>query len=132
MSHSPQNVRGQVRNLYPRQNQKPCVVCDEADVAPPRFRTPTDVAVAAAEMCIASGLGMSLQQPGWGWFEEKTGTYLLEVLPDQVDAVAALARQQGCGFIRCGQVSDKPVLELAGQTVQVEEMTQAWRGTLDW
>ena len=90
------------------------------------------LAVAAAEMCIASGLGMSLQQPGWGWFEEKTGTYLLEVLPDQVDAVAALARQQGCGFIRCGQVSDKPVLELAGQTVQVEEMTQAWRGTLDW
>src|SRR5436305_14731981 len=43
-------MRGQVRDLHPRQYQKPCVVCDKPNVAPPRFRTPTDVAVAAAEM----------------------------------------------------------------------------------
>ena len=39
-----------MRDLNPRQNQKPCVVCDEANVAPPRFRTPADIAIAAAEM----------------------------------------------------------------------------------
>src|SRR3954466_569533 len=50
MRHSSQNVRGQVRNLHPRQNQKTRVVCDTPNVAPPRSRTPTDVAVAAAEM----------------------------------------------------------------------------------
>src|SRR5438874_3967501 len=50
MHRSSQNVRGQVRDLHPRQNQKPRVVCDEANVAPPSFRTPADVAVAAAEM----------------------------------------------------------------------------------
>src|SRR3954452_25606451 len=50
MRHSSQNVRGQVRNLHPRQNQKTRIVCDTANVSPPRFRTPTDVAVAAAEM----------------------------------------------------------------------------------
>src|SRR5256885_12858892 len=50
MRRSSQNVRGQMRNLHPRQNQKTRVVCDTANVAPPRFRIPTDVAVAAAEM----------------------------------------------------------------------------------
>ena len=90
------------------------------------------IAIAAAEMCIASGLGMTLEKPGWGWFAETTGTYLLEVAADQIDAVAALARQQGCGFVRCGQVIDKPHLELAGQTISVQDMTRAWRGTLDW
>jgi phosphoribosylformylglycinamidine synthase len=89
-------------------------------------------AVAAAEMCIACGLGISLQEPTWGWFEENTGTYLLEVPPDQVDEIAVLARQHGCGFARCGQVIDKPNLELGGQTLSVQEMTRAWRGTLDW
>ena len=34
----------------PGQNQKARVVGDEADVAPPRFRAPADVAVAAAQM----------------------------------------------------------------------------------
>src|SRR5450755_1596045 len=34
----------------PRQNQKPRVIGDEADVALPRFRTPADVAVPAAQM----------------------------------------------------------------------------------
>ena len=34
----------------PRQNQKPRVIGDEADVAPPRFRAPADEAVAAGQV----------------------------------------------------------------------------------
>ena len=48
--HLPQNVRRQMRNLDPGQDQKARVIGDEADVAPPRFRAPADVAVAAAQM----------------------------------------------------------------------------------
>src|ERR1700692_1026699 len=39
-----------MRHLNPGQNQKPRVVSNEADVAPPRFRRPAYVAVAAAQM----------------------------------------------------------------------------------
>ena len=39
-----------MRNADPGQNQKARVVGDEADVAPPRFRAPADIAVAAAQM----------------------------------------------------------------------------------
>ena len=35
--HAAENVRRQMRHFDPRQNQKACVVSDEADVAPPRF-----------------------------------------------------------------------------------------------
>src|ERR1051326_2949575 len=34
----------------PGQNQKTCVVCDKADVPPPCFRAPADIAVTTAQM----------------------------------------------------------------------------------
>src|SRR5258707_11391315 len=45
-----ENVRRQMRHGNPRQNQKASVIGDEADVAPPCFRTPADIAVPAAQM----------------------------------------------------------------------------------
>ena len=39
-----------MRDLHPRQNQNTRVVCDTANVVPPGFRTPADVAVAAADV----------------------------------------------------------------------------------
>jgi|HubBroStandDraft_1064217.scaffolds.fasta_scaffold91430_3 hypothetical protein len=48
--HLSQNVRRQMRHAHPRQNQEARVIGDETDVAPPRFRVPADVAVAAAQM----------------------------------------------------------------------------------
>src|ERR1700730_7217253 len=50
LRHATEKVRGQVRYLDPRQNQKACVVGQEADVPPPRFRAPTKEAVAAAQV----------------------------------------------------------------------------------
>jgi len=37
-------------NSHPGQNQKPRVIGDEADIAPPRFRIPPDIAIPAAQM----------------------------------------------------------------------------------
>src|ERR1700689_4736327 len=39
-----------MRHPHPGQNQEPCVVSHEADVAPPRFGRPAYVAIAAAQM----------------------------------------------------------------------------------
>src|SRR5580658_8816772 len=39
-----------MRHPHPGQNQEPCVVSHEADVAPPRFGGPAYVAIAAAQM----------------------------------------------------------------------------------
>jgi hypothetical protein len=48
--HTTGDVRRQMRDAHPGQNQKPRVRGDEADVAPPRFRVPAAIAVSAAEM----------------------------------------------------------------------------------
>jgi hypothetical protein len=48
--HAAENVRGQIGTADPGQNQKTSIVGDEANVVPPRFRTPADVAIPAAEV----------------------------------------------------------------------------------
>ena len=48
--HTSQNVRRQMENPDPGQNQKARIVGNEADIAPPRFRTPADVAIPAAQV----------------------------------------------------------------------------------
>jgi hypothetical protein len=45
--HAAEDVRRHVWDSDPRQNQKACVVGEEADVAPPCFAAPTDEVVAA-------------------------------------------------------------------------------------
>jgi phosphoribosylformylglycinamidine synthase II len=80
------------------------------------------VAVAAAEMCIASGLGLSVE--GDLGFEERPGQYLVEVR----DAKAFEAFSDA----RIGTVQKSPVLKKSGAEISVVEMTAAWRGTLDW
>ena len=44
--HAAQNVRGQVRDFHPRQNQKARVVCQQVHVALARFVAPCKVPVA--------------------------------------------------------------------------------------
>src|ERR1700690_749471 len=43
-------MRSQVRNRYPGQDQKTRIVSNEADVPPPRFRTPSYISVPAAQV----------------------------------------------------------------------------------
>jgi hypothetical protein len=53
--HAPQDMRRQVLDLYPGQDQESRVVSDEAEVATACFGVPTDVAVATAQMTYGRG-----------------------------------------------------------------------------
>jgi phosphoribosylformylglycinamidine synthase len=98
------------------------------------------IAVAAAEMCIASGLGLIV---GAGIFdttsafEERPGRYLLELTePTCVDEL----RQTGRNIVDItdiGLVQHLQKLTLTTEKERIlelslDEMTAAWRGTLDW
>src|ERR1700733_8719062 len=48
--HAPQNVRCQMRNCHPRQNQKTAIVGQQMNIAPPCFHSPADEPVAASQM----------------------------------------------------------------------------------
>jgi phosphoribosylformylglycinamidine synthase II len=100
------------------------------------------LAVAAAEMCIASGLGLTIDahhlmttDP----FAETSGCYVIELaeidfagrLASHFDGLAAVTR---LGFVQStprllieSKSSDSMRTELA-----VADLTAAWRGTLDW
>ena len=92
--------------------------------------------VAAAEMCIASGLGLLLEPDDRTFFDEPRGQYLIEFEGGE-QALAALAeRESALKFHRLGPVTHSPelVLHLDEEGVQmpVESLTRAWRGTIDW
>jgi phosphoribosylformylglycinamidine (FGAM) synthase-like enzyme len=83
------------------------------------------IAVAAAEMCIASGLGMMVQSDDLG-FEERSGQYLVE-LRGSVDRL----REKFAGVaevIEFGRVEKSAIFK----GIPVQELTAVWRGTLDW
>jgi phosphoribosylformylglycinamidine synthase II len=88
--------------------------------------------VAAAEMCIASGLGLILDNAQVEWFAESNGRYLVEV--DSQHLVAQLqqliSHHATVTFI--GRVTPDAKLQVGGETLEISELTQAWRGTLDW
>jgi phosphoribosylformylglycinamidine synthase len=84
------------------------------------------IAVAAAEMCIASGLGLNIRQGMLEEsFEEVAGRYLVEVagVEDLRKIVGEVAEVTELGVVQ-------EIKQMAG--VNIEEMTKAWRGTLDW
>ena len=93
--------------------------------------------VAAAEMCIGSGLGLLLEPEDRGFTDEPRGQYLVEFEGDEQDVEAA-GRAAGGAFTfhRLGPVTQSPELVLhlddGAEQVSVDELTRAWRGTLDW
>jgi phosphoribosylformylglycinamidine synthase len=84
------------------------------------------VAVAAAEMCIASGLGLKLETDAG--FEEAPGRYLVEAVNRQ--AIESLG--EAIDLIPFGTVQEEPVFQKGDTEIAVAELTSAWRGTLDW
>ncbi|WP_428939046.1 phosphoribosylformylglycinamidine synthase subunit PurS [Fontivita pretiosa] len=99
--------------------------------------------VAAAEMCIASGLGLRLNSaPADELFAEGNGRYLVEVNPTGIQALRELAAAHGAALVELGSVREQPVLEMSPSApdrpsqvdlhVSVDELSKAWRGTLDW
>jgi phosphoribosylformylglycinamidine synthase II len=92
---------------------------------------------AMAEMCIASGLGVkadmagALQEP----FAELMAAYVVEIAPG--DLAGARELLSAGSLIPLGEVSDSGTLCLHGKgnadvELSIEDMTRAWRWTLDW
>jgi phosphoribosylformylglycinamidine synthase len=95
--------------------------------------------VAAAEMCIASGLGMSVAAAATTGeeFDESPGRYLLEIAPENLAEARALFDSCDVPLAPFGQVLPDPVLEIFPPNkpplqLAVKELAGAWRGTLDW
>ncbi|MBG80909.1 MAG: phosphoribosylformylglycinamidine synthase subunit PurL [Phycisphaerae bacterium] len=92
--------------------------------------------VAAAEMGMAGGLGLSLESdllehaagPYVTLFAETPSRYLLEVKPDDVAAVeSALADHQ---VMRIGTFTDGDTLELGALNLSITELKSVWQGGL--
>jgi phosphoribosylformylglycinamidine synthase len=95
--------------------------------------------VAAAEMCIASGLGLrsKVSQRQDAWFLETAGRYLLEVADAEFFTDLGVARDSPADFVHLAEVTDDGRFEIKVEdemntSATVAEMTRAWRGTLDW
>jgi len=97
--------------------------------------------VAAAEMCIGSGLGLAVpvvsEPDALDLFRERPGHYLVEVAGGQFAAALSFFESQPVSFRPYGRVLAEPHLVISGANriahdIPVEELTRAWRGTLDW
>jgi len=93
------------------------------------------IAVAAAEMCIASGLGLVVSEPLLGTdaaFAESNGRFLVE-LPRGINGEAIERELDGtAGVSVFGIVQTTKAVKIAGREIGLDELTAAWRGTLDW
>lgn len=99
--------------------------------------------VAAAEMCIASGLGLKLESmSAEELFAEGNARYLVEVHAQGLDALEAMLKRANVGLTKLGRVTPDATLEVSSLAenrsekidcrVEIDELTRAWRGTLDW
>ncbi|HLL88923.1 MAG TPA: phosphoribosylformylglycinamidine synthase subunit PurS, partial [Tepidisphaeraceae bacterium] len=86
------------------------------------------VAVALAEMAIASGLGLDVNAGDVELFDETPARYMLEISSGDEAGAKRL-------FERAG-VSLRPVAKVTTDAkafgINVTELTKTWRGTLDW
>ncbi|MBV8781349.1 MAG: phosphoribosylformylglycinamidine synthase, partial [Phycisphaerae bacterium] len=85
---------------------------------------------AIAEMCIASGLGATITASTVAHdFEERPGQYIVELRP-----VPEIRRPDEplVGVTALGHVHSKPQLTIGDANWSLDELTAAWRGTLDW
>jgi phosphoribosylformylglycinamidine synthase len=97
------------------------------------------IAIAAAEMCIASGLGLITgpELLSASAFIERPGRYLIELAQNiQPDAIRSqLAASAVVSDIGVVQQSKKFSVASAKERIgeiPLDELTTAWRGTLDW
>ena len=104
--------------------------------------------VAAAEMAFAGRIGLDLDLTGLpadrqldpitACFAETPGRYLLEVAPDQFDAVARALQEANVPFGQVGAFADHDHLTVRtadeGQLLDkpLDELRETWRKPLDW
>jgi phosphoribosylformylglycinamidine (FGAM) synthase-like enzyme len=92
--------------------------------------------VAAAEMALAGGLGLSLdlnripvavevEHPAVMLFSESNGRWLVEVAPEAASVFEET--MDGCPVARCGQVLAAPLLRLGPIEIAVRDLEAAWQ-----
>ncbi len=103
------------------------------------------LAVGAAEMAFAGGLGLELDLAGvptsqvvdepTKLFAESAGRFLVEVTPDNYDSFLRIVRDSPVGEV--GRVTDtsRIVIKSEGKDLidlPIDEAKKAWQGTFDW
>ncbi|MCD6377724.1 MAG: phosphoribosylformylglycinamidine synthase, partial [Planctomycetes bacterium] len=103
------------------------------------------LAISAAEMAFAGGLGVEIDiagmlnnsdlQPVHALFAEDAGRFLVEVHPENCDAFEQIVRD--VPHTRLGEITeDKKIIIKNGSNVIIDVSTdqakQAWKGTFDW
>jgi phosphoribosylformylglycinamidine synthase subunit PurSL len=87
---------------------------------------------AAAEMCIASGLGLDCTGDMLDE-RERIGAYLVEIQDESAAEAQIGKRSDILRATKCGRVTTHPRLRFDAQTsFPVEDLARAWRGSLDW
>ncbi|MDM8519874.1 phosphoribosylformylglycinamidine synthase subunit PurL, partial [Anaerolineales bacterium HSG6] len=93
------------------------------------------LAVAAAEMALAGGLGVCVDlhriqtiagSKIFSMFSESNGRWLVEVSPD--NAIKFEQAMNGAIVAQCGEVTAKPVLKIESINLSIAELNRAWRG----
>jgi phosphoribosylformylglycinamidine synthase len=99
---------------------------------------------AVAEMCIASGIGARLkaEDDADAYFAESNGGYVVETHAMGVERLRASLKRAGALVRELGRTSPDAILQISritpgrSETFEchafVEDLTKAWRGTLDW
>jgi phosphoribosylformylglycinamidine synthase subunit PurL len=92
------------------------------------------LAVALAEMVLASGIGADLEvppdsDPGW-LFGEDQGRYLLAARPERLEALLAAAGRQGVLARRVGTTGGGALTLAAGDAICLHELARAHEGWL--
>ncbi len=86
---------------------------------------------AAAEMSLASGIGVDIHPGVPGPFDEQNGAYLIEAAREFQPPIDRLF--SGVANVRpIGRTTGSPALSLADCRLTIDEMRKAWLGTLDW
>jgi phosphoribosylformylglycinamidine synthase subunit PurSL len=86
---------------------------------------------AAAEMSLASGIGIDLHPGVPSPFDEQNGAYLVETAREFQPPLDKLFA--GVANVRpVGRTTGSPALSLADCRLSIDEMRRAWLGTLDW
>ncbi len=89
--------------------------------------------VAAAEMCIAGNLGLSLQSfDTQACFAETPSRYLLEIAPDQLDHFRRIVNDLPWLEIGRFNDSDRLTMDHGDLDVTVDKLRASWLGTLNW
>ncbi|MDY7011076.1 MAG: AIR synthase-related protein, partial [Planctomycetota bacterium] len=100
------------------------------------------LAVAAAEMAFAGGLGVEINLSGGAGvppeaklFAENAGRFLVEVAQENERAFMEIVKDIPCSKLGCITDTGRIIFNAGGKTlidVSIAEAKQAWQGTFDW